>query len=98
MLVSAGQTGMMYDFFLDSGKVISSTEIVLQKDLLWTWWNIFPNRSTTLCVLTTIPLMLKLKAIIRSNRLQGCPLQAEKEMKKTGRGKCEFFIDFSIRY
>jgi len=49
--------------------------------------------------------MLKLKAIIvvilgtiRSNRLQGCPLQAEKEMKKTGRGKCKFFIDFSIRY
>jgi len=59
MFVRAGQTGMMYDFFLY--------------------------------------LMLKLKSIgvvalgtIRSNRLQGCPLQTEKEMKKAGRGSSSY--------
>eukprot|EP00795_Rhopilema_esculentum_P003262 gene3262-1589_t len=51
---------------------------------------------------TTLDLLIYLKKIgilacgtVRSNRLQGCPLQSNKEMKKAGRGSMDYKSDMN---
>ena len=61
------------------------------------------NAFFTVCFdnwLTTLPLILKLKTLgiisvgnIRSNRIQNCPFDTEKDMKKSGRGSSSYRVD-----
>ena len=111
-LVRAGSSGIMYDFFIYTGKneefdtipefcnLQKSAQIVASlckhlpshaKHKLF-----FDNWFTTLDLL----IFLKRRGIlacgtIRANRLQGCPLATNNEMKKSGRGALDFRSDMN---
>ena len=89
MFVRAGASGMMYDFFLYSGKDSAGAENCSSEGSVMRLVKHLPQQQFyTLCFdnwFTTLPLMLKLKALgiisvgtIRSNRIQHCPLDTEK--------------------
>ena len=101
-----GVSGFMYDFDLYQGKEPTernasefgmSGNVVLK--LVST---LAPNRNFKISAdnyFTSIPLVEKLKGdgflstgTIRPNRLKGCPLLSEKELKKNGRGSVDHHL------
>ena len=89
MSVRAGASGMMYDFFLYSSKGNVSAENCSSEGSVIRLVKHLPlHKHHTLCLdnwFTTIPLMIKLKALgvtavgtIQLNRLQNCPLETDK--------------------
>ena len=111
-LVRAGASGIIYDFYIYTGKANGDdadedfeslqkcAQVVarLCKDLPSNRNHrlLFDNWFTTLDLL----IYLKKKGIlacgtVRSNRLQGCPLQSNKEMKKAGRGSIDYKSDMN---
>ena len=92
MFVRAGQSRMMYDFFLYGGKdVVSAANVVLRLSE-----GIPQHQNFKLCFdnwLCTLPLCLELKSLgvlatatMKAKRIAGCPLKREIDLKKEGRG------------
>ena len=111
-LVRAGASGIMYDFYIYTGKqdqsendtpyshLQKSAQVVARLcETLPTHANhklYFDNWFTTLALLV----YLKKNGIsscgtVRTNRLQGCPLLSNKELKKLGRGSLDFKSDMN---
>ena len=101
--VRAGSSGMIYDFFLYTGslnKTEKCTGAFVVKRLIET----LPKQQNFRLYFDnwfcTIDLCRKLKSLgfptvatIRSDRLQGCNLPSEKELRKSGRGSSSFVAD-----
>ena len=102
--VRAGQSGMIYDFFLYTGAQSADGRKCTAKDIvmkLCKHVKPFCNHKiffdNWFC---TIDLCIELKsrgilscATIRQNRLAGCPLKSEAELKKEVRGSYSFQVD-----
>ncbi len=104
--VRAGKSGIIYDFFFYTGagstgkKSCSAKEVVLklcEKVPKHCNYKIFFDNW-----FTTLELCIDLKdlgilstATIRSNRLAGCPLKSESELKKDGRGSVSYQTDLN---
>ena len=95
MFLRARSSGIMYDFFLYSGKGSVGAENYFSEGSVMRLVKHLPqHKYHTLRFanwFTKIPLMLKSKAFgiialgtIRSNQIQNCPMDTEKELKKSG--------------
>ncbi len=95
--VRAGKSGMMYDFFLYEGSKSTGKDKCKADDVVRKLCETLPKNENHRIFFdnwfSTIELCLELKAngflstcTFQSNRLQGCPLQTEKDLKKEGRG------------
>ena len=100
----AGQSGIIYDFFLYGGKdstggnPCSADAIALKLSE-----GIPRNQGFRLFFdnwFSTLDLMVQLKSIgilstatFRTNRLKGCPIASDKELKKEGRGSYDYHSD-----
>lgn len=102
--VRAGQSGLIYDFFFYTGARSAGKEKCTAKDVvLKLCSNIERGCNFKLFYdnwFATLDLGLELKelgiltvATIRSNRLSGCNLKSEKELKKEGRGSFSYMTD-----
>ena len=100
MFVCAGQSRMMYDFFLYAGKgSTNNTDCYAANVVL----RLSERKNFKLCFdnwFCTSPLCLELKSLgilttatIRANRIVGCPLKCEKDLKKEGRGSTFYRSD-----
>lgn len=107
-LVRAGASGLMYDFYLYAGKeeVLDNEFTGLQKCAIAVarLCKHLPNHKHHKLYFdnwfTTLPLLqfLKMKGIhaagtIRMNRIKCCPLQANKDLEKLGRGALDYRTD-----
>ena len=105
-LVRAGASGFMYDFFLYAGKNEPDPESGLQKCaqvVSRLCKELPPNVRHKVFFdnwFTTLELMQHLKTkgllavgTIRANRLHGCPLAANKDLEKQGRGSMDYRTD-----
>ena len=104
MFVRAGQDGMMYDFFLYVGKdSANKTDCSAANVVLWLSEGIPQHQNFKLCFdnwSCTLPLCLELKSLgilttatVRANRIAGCPLKCEKDLKKEARGSSSYRSD-----
>ena len=104
MFVRAGQDGMMYDFFVYVGKdSANKTDCSAANVVLWLSEEIPQYQNFKLCFdnwSCTLPLCLELKSLgilttatVRANRIAGCPLKCEKDLKKEGRGSSSYISD-----
>eukprot|EP00795_Rhopilema_esculentum_P011163 gene11163-20060_t len=102
--VRAGQSGMIYDFFFYTGAASAGGEKTSAKNVvLKLCENVLTGCNYKVFFdnwFATLDLCLVLKergilttATIRNNRLAGCTLKSEKEMKKDGRGSFGFKTD-----
>ena len=102
--VRAGQSGMIYDFFFYTGAASAGGEKTSAKNVvLKLCENVLTGCNYKVFFdnwFATLDLCLVLKergilttATIRNNRLAGCTLKSEKEMKKDGRGSFGFQTD-----
>ena len=103
-LVRAGQLGMIYDFFIYGGKNNNGGNPLTAKDIVLKLSKDIPkNEGFQLYFdnwFSTMELMFALKsfgifstATFRTNRLNGCPLSTEKELKKQDRGSFDYRTD-----
>ena len=104
MFVRASQSGMMHDFFLCAGKNstnkidCSAANVILRLSQ-----GIPQHQNFKLCFnnwFCTLSLCLELKSLgilttatIRANRIAGCPLKCEKDLKKESRGSTSYRSD-----
>ena len=104
MFVRSGQSRMMYYFFLYAGKdSANKTDCSTANIVLRLSEGIPQHQNVKLCFdkwFCTLPLCLELKllgilttATIRGNRIAGCPLKCEKDLKKEGRGSSSYRSD-----
>lgn len=100
MFVRAGQSGFMYDFFLYSGKSSNKNEtgscekVVLRLFVLRLFKMFFDNWFCTMPLLLTMQSFgILTTATERANRLAGCPLRSQNELKKDGRGSLSYKTD-----
>ena len=104
MFVHAGQSEMMYDFFLYLGKdSANKTDSSAANMVLGLSEGIPKHQNFKLCFdnwFCTLPLCLELKSLgilttatIRDNRIAGCLLKCEKDLKKEGRGSSSYRCD-----
>lgn len=102
--VRAGKSGMMYDFFLYAGaKSAGKEKCTCQAVVLRLCENLPRNSNHRLFFdnwFSTFNLCLELKALgiltiatLRKNRLGGCSLMSEKDLKKAGRGSFDYRTD-----
>ena len=107
-LVRAGSSGMMYDFYIYSGK---EEEVDAQYKNLQKSVKVVARLCKELPChqnhkvffdnwFTTLYLMLYMRkegylsvGTVRSNRIQGCPLTPNKELGKKGRGSYDYKVD-----
>ena len=100
MFLCAGQSRMMYDFFLYAGKgSTNNTDCYAANVVL----RLSERKNFKLCFdnwFCTSPLCLELKSLgilttatIRANRIVGCPVKCEKDLKKEGRGSTFYRFD-----
>lgn len=100
--VRAGSSGIMYDFFLYTGKVkdtkVTGTYVV--ETLLETLPRMRNFKVFYDNWFSSVPLCVALKrsgylatATLRSDRTKNCPLPTEKDIKKRGRGSHSFRTD-----
>ena len=96
MFVRVGQSRMMYDFFLYAGKDnANKTDCSAGNVVLGLSEGITKHQNFKLCFdhwFCTLPFCLELKSLgtlttatIRANRIAGCLLKCEKDLKKKGR-------------
>ena len=93
MFVRAGQSGMMYDFFLYAGKGSANNTDCSAANLAL---RLSEGKSFKLSFANwfcTLPLYIELKSLgilttatIRANKIAGCPLKFEKDLKNEGLG------------
>ena len=104
MFVRAGQSGMMYYFFLYAGNdSANKTDFSAANVVLRLSEEIPQHQNFKLCFdnfFCNLPLCLELKSLgilttatIRANRIAGCPLKCEKDLKKEGRGSTSYRFD-----
>ena len=102
--VRAGKSGMIYDFFFYTGGKCTGAEKCSAKSIVMKLCDNVPKGSNFKIFFdnwfSTLDLCLELKdldilsaATIRENRLAGCKLKTEKELKKEGRGSFCFQTD-----
>ena len=100
----AGQSGMIYDFFIYGGKNDNGGNPLTAKDIVLKLSKyIRKNEGFQLYFdnwFSTMELMLALKSLgifstatFRTNRLNGFPLPTENELKKQGRGLFDYRTD-----
>ncbi|XP_065055887.1 piggyBac transposable element-derived protein 2-like isoform X2 [Rhopilema esculentum] len=107
-LVRAGGSGIMYDFFIYAGKdsnedpqynhLSKSAQVVakLCKSLPCHMNHkvFFDNWFSTMELMRYMKNQgLLAVGTIRANRLQGCPLQSNKDLEKNGRGSMDYRVD-----
>ena len=103
-LVRAGKSGIIYDFFLYSGKHSTGGESCSAEAIVLKLSEGIPKHQNHLLFFdnwfSTMNLMLLLKsegifttATFRANRLNGCPLSADKDLKKEGHGAFVYRTD-----
>ena len=103
-LMRAGQSGMIYDFFIYGGKNDNGRNPLTAKDIVLKFSKDIPkNEGFQLYFdnwFSTMELMHALKsfgifstATFRANRLNGCPLSNKKELKEQGRGSFDYRTD-----
>lgn len=106
VLARCGVSGIMYDFLLYEGKGPTVTESTgfQSADFVIKLCETLPKQMNFKLYFdnwfTFLELQLQLKAsgiwsvgTIRSNRMRGCTLQSEKELKKQGRGAYDYCVD-----
>ena len=97
MFVRAGQSGMMYDFFLYAGKDIANKTDCSEANVVLRLSEGIPQyQNFKLCFdnwLCFLPLCIELKSLgvlttatMKANSIGGCPLKCEINLKKEGRG------------
>ena len=102
--VRAGKSGLMYDFFIYQGAKSTGQEKCTSESVVLKLCSTLPKHVNHLICFdnwfTTLNLMLELKSLgypsigtVRANRMSGCPLQSEKELKKNGRGSFDYRTD-----
>ena len=105
-LVRAGQLGMICDFFIYGGKSDNGGNPLTAKDIVLKLSKDIPkNDSFQLYFdnwVSTMELMLApksfkifLTATFGANRLNGCPLSTQKDLKKQRRGSFDYRTDFN---
>ena len=103
-LVRAGKSGIIYDFFLYGGKHSTGGESCSAEAIVLKLSEGIPKHQNHLLFFDnwffTMNLMLLLKSegifttvTFRANRLNGCPLSADKDLKKEGRGAFVYRTD-----
>ena len=100
MFVRAVASGMMYVFLYSSKGSIGAENCSWEGSVMQLVKHLPQHKHHTLCFdnwFTTIPLMIKLKALgitalgtIWSNRLQNCPLETDKDFKKSECGSSSY--------
>lgn len=104
MFVRAGQSGIMYDFFLYSGANSTGGTCCTSEDVVLRLVQELPkNCNYKLCFdnwFCSLRLCLRLRnlgilttATVRSNRIAKCRLDSDKDLKKTGRGAFSYKTD-----
>ena len=104
MFVRAGNSGFMYDFFLYTGKnSIGKENCSCEGSVLRLIKHLPKQENFKLCFdnwFCTLPLMLKINelgilgtATVRQNRIAKCPLEADKSLRKAGRGSSSYMVD-----
>ncbi|XP_049798775.1 piggyBac transposable element-derived protein 3-like [Schistocerca nitens] len=101
----AGASGMMYDFEIYVGKnTCSDRGLGLSGDIVLALTETLPEKQHFKVFadswFSSIPLAIALKergiefcGTIRTDRLGKCPLKTEAELKKTGRGSCDWRVE-----
>ena len=104
--VRAGKSGIIYDFFFYTGAGSTGKKSCSAKDVVLRLCENVPKHCNYKMFFdnwfSTLDLCLELKdlgilstATIRSNRLAGCPLKSEAELKKEGRGSVSYQTDLN---
>ena len=104
VFVRAGQSGLMYDFFLYTGKNSTGTEKSICASVVRKLCEHLPRKVNHKLAFdnwfTTLSLMLELKqeglcvvGTFRTNRLENCPLLCDKDLKNCGRGSLDYRVD-----
>ena len=104
VFVQAGQSGLMYDFFLYTGKNSTGTEKTTCASVVRKLCEHLPRKVNHKLAFdnwfTTLSLMLELKqewlcvvGTLRTNRLENCPLLCDKDLKNCGRGSLDYRVD-----
>jgi len=104
MLVRAGASGMIYNIFLYGGKRSNDRKPQSAANIVLALSKEIPKKEGYQLYFdnwfSTFEVMLTLKsskifttATFRSSRLQGCPLESDKDLKKQGPGSFEYRTD-----
>ena len=104
----AGASGILYDFDIYQGSVAEKPQDSLGVGgdvVMKLAYNLEPNKNYKLFAdnfFTSLPMVKALKAqsiwyvgTVRSNRLKGCTLKVEKELKTEGRGAVDYQVEIS---
>lgn len=99
----AGKSGMIYDFFLYAGANTSNEKCTGEYAVHRLYETLPKHQNYKLYFdnwCSTLQLCVKLKqlgilttAALRSDRMKGCPLPSNSQLKKKGRGSSEFRYD-----
>ena len=104
IFVRAGKSGMIYDFFIYAGPKSAGREKCGAEDTVLRLAEELPkNRNFQIFIdnwFSTLSLFSELRSMgilvtgtFRSNKLAGCPLMVEKDLKKQGRGSFDYRTD-----
>ena len=102
-MVCAGRSGITYEFFMYGGKHSAGVDKCgAENSVLRLVQNIPKHQNYKVFFdnwFSTFPLLLKLQSIgilatatFRINRLAGCPLMSDKNLKREGRGSFDYRI------
>lgn len=105
-MVRAGRSSIVYDFFMYGGKHSAGAEKCGAEESVLRLAEELPKHQNYQLFFdnwfSTLPLMIKLhsmgiltSATFRSNRLSGCPLATDKDLKTSGRGSSDYRIDLN---
>ena len=103
-MVRAGQSVIVYNFFIYGGKHSAGAERCGAEESVYGLMEEIPKNQNYQVFLdnwfSTIPLLIKSQsmgilstATLHSNRVAGCPLMSDKDLKATGRGSFDYGID-----
>ena len=104
--VRGGTDGLVYDFDVYQGGDGKRTELGQGADVVLKLASTLPHHVNHKIfadnLFTGVPLLMKIKengmhyvGTVRNNRIPGCKLQDEKQLKKTGRGAYDYCVEKS---
>ena len=105
-MVRAGQSGIVYDFFMYGGKHSAGAEKCGAEESVIRLVDEIPRDQNYQVFFdnwfSTLPLIIRLHAMgilatatFRANRIGGCPFISDKDLKSNGRGSFDFRIDLN---
>ena len=107
-MVRASQSGFIYDSFMYGGKHSTSTgaeKCGVEQLIMRLVKEIPRNQNFQVCLnnwFSTLPLLIRLHEMrilatetFRSNRIGGCPLMCDKDLKTNGSGSFDFRVDLN---